>query len=64
MSALGDGKGNFDEVRAVEEIRIVGRDPVWDILPLRDIVWGGGSNGIRGDGECREESRRIGWRGG
>lgn len=42
MSARGDGEGIFDEVRAVEELRMVVRDSVIVLnpLPLRDTVWG------------------------
>jgi hypothetical protein len=28
VSALGDGEGIFEEIRAVEELRMVGRDTV------------------------------------
>jgi hypothetical protein len=54
MSALGDGEGIVEEIRAVEELRRVGRDTVVvvDPLPVRENVWGD-SSGIRGDGECR-----------
>jgi len=51
MSALGDGEGMFEEIRAVEEVGIVGRDTmvVRGSLPVRDKV-GGESGTIRGDG--------------
>ena len=48
MSALGDGKGNFDEVRGGrgdQESRGRSRLGYVGPLPLRDIVWGG-SNGV------------------
>lgn len=40
MSALGDGRGIFEEIRAVEELRMVGRDTVvvGGPLPVRDDV--------------------------
>ena len=55
VSALGDGEGIFEEIRAVEEVGMVGGDTVVvrGSLPVRDSV-GGDSGAIRGDGECRE----------
>ncbi len=51
VSALGDGEGTFEEIRAVEEVGMVGRDTVVvrGSLPVRDNV-GGESGAIRGDG--------------
>jgi len=67
VSALGDGEGIFEEIRAVEELGRVGRDTVvvGSPLPVRENVWGD-SSAIRGDGGCRGVGRRLarGWRGG
>ena len=54
MSALGDGERIFEEIRAVEELRMVGRDTVivCSPLPVRGNV-------CRGGGECRKEKRRL-----
>ena len=59
VSTLGDGEGIFEEIRAVEELRRVGRDTVVvsGPLPVRENVWGD-RGGIRDDGECREVRRR------
>ena len=65
VSAFGDGEGIFEEIRAVEELRMVRRDTVvvCGPLPDREIVWGD-SGGTRGNGECREGRRLAkGWRG-
>ncbi len=60
VSALGDGDGIFEEIRAVEEVGMVGRDTmvVSGSLPVRYIIWGD-SGAIRGDGECRAVGRRL-----
>jgi hypothetical protein len=62
-SSLGDGEGIFEEIRAIEELRMVERDTVvvCGPLPDREIVWGD-RGGTRGDGECREGLAK-GWRG-
>ena len=43
MSALGDGEGIFEEIRAVEELRRVRRDTgvVCGPLPVGGNIWGG-----------------------
>ncbi|KAH9035736.1 hypothetical protein EDB85DRAFT_2273949 [Lactarius pseudohatsudake] len=60
VSALRDGEGIFEEIRAVEWLRRVRRGP-----PIRENVWGD-SGGTRGNGERGEVARRLakGWRGG
>jgi hypothetical protein len=65
VSALGGGEGIFDEIRAIEEVRMVERYTivVCGPLPVREFVRGN-SGGARGDGECREVRRLTnGWRG-
>ena len=49
VSALGNGEGIFEEIRAVEELRGIGRDTVvvCGPLPVRENVWGDSSD-IRG----------------
>jgi len=53
VSALGDGKGIFEKIRAVEEVGMVRRDTmvVSSSLPVRYIIRGD-SGAIRGDGGC------------
>ena len=52
VSALEHGEGIFEEIRAVEEVGMVGRDTVAvrGSFPVRDNI-GGDSGAIHGDGE-------------
>jgi len=67
VSALWDGEGILEEIRAVEELRRVRRDTavVGGPFPVQESIWCRICS-IQGSGEGRGVRRRLarGWRGG